>query len=76
MTRGGGAEGASLGPADKHPRHIPVLILNIAVPYRFLSFSIVLWDRGKKDLRRCAAIRATDGGSKIYKSFAPPWELN
>ena len=25
MTRGGGAEGASLGPADKHPRHIPVL---------------------------------------------------
>ena len=25
MTRGGGAEGASLGPAEKPPRHIPVL---------------------------------------------------
>jgi 16S rRNA (cytosine1402-N4)-methyltransferase len=29
MTRGGGAEGASLGPADKHPRHIPVLISEV-----------------------------------------------
>ena len=29
MTRGGGAEGASLGPADKHPRHIPVLVSEV-----------------------------------------------
>ncbi len=29
MTRGGGAEGTPLGPADKHPRHIPVLISEV-----------------------------------------------
>ncbi|HVZ03166.1 16S rRNA (cytosine(1402)-N(4))-methyltransferase RsmH [Hyphomicrobium sp.] len=29
MTRGGGAEGASLGPAEKPPRHIPVLISEV-----------------------------------------------
>jgi 16S rRNA (cytosine1402-N4)-methyltransferase len=29
MTRGGGAEGASLGPADKRPRHIPVLVSEV-----------------------------------------------
>ncbi len=29
MTRGGGAEGASLGPAEKPPRHIPVLVSEV-----------------------------------------------
>lgn len=29
MTRDGGAEGASLGPADKHSRHVPVLISEV-----------------------------------------------
>lgn len=29
MTRGGGAEGASLGPTEKSPRHIPVLVSEV-----------------------------------------------
>ncbi|MBY0559680.1 16S rRNA (cytosine(1402)-N(4))-methyltransferase RsmH [Hyphomicrobium sp.] len=29
MTRGGGAEGASQGPAEKPPRHIPVLVSEV-----------------------------------------------